>query len=42
MKEKFAKSKNIAFLDSTVKIMSGVKPENVAQIDAMADELCRA
>ena len=42
MKEKFAKSKNIAFLDATVKIMSGVKPENVAQIDAMADELCRA
>ena len=42
MKEKFAKSKNIAFLEPTVRIMSAVKPETSAQIDALADELCRA
>ncbi len=41
MKEMFAKSKNITWTDTTVKILSSVKTENIQQIDAMSDELCR-
>ena len=37
----FEKSKNITFTDTTVKIFSALNAENVAQIDALAEELCR-
>lgn len=39
MKEMFAKSKDITWLENTVTIKSAVKPENITQIEAMADEL---
>ena len=41
MKEMFAKSKKITWLNTTVKIMSSVKNETREQLEAMADELCR-
>ncbi len=41
MREKFTKSKDISWLDTTVTIKSAMTPENVAQLDAMADELVR-
>ncbi len=41
MKEMFSKSKNITWLENTVTIKSAVKPENVKQIEAMADELLK-
>ena len=41
MKEKFEKSKNIVFTDSFVKIMSVLNEESIAQIEKLADELCR-
>ena len=41
MKEKLASSKNITWLKTTVRIQSAVKQENVEQIEAMAEELCR-
>lgn len=41
MKEMFAKSKNITWLNTTVTIKSAVKPENIEQIEAMSDELCQ-
>ena len=41
MKELFAASKNINWLDTTVKIKSALGTENKEQIKAMADELCR-
>lgn len=37
----FEKSKNITWLDTTVTIKSGVKSENYAQLDAMAQELMK-
>ncbi|MDD6662186.1 MAG: FprA family A-type flavoprotein [Lachnospiraceae bacterium] len=40
MKKMLEESKNITWLDTTVKIMSAVKQENVEQIEAMAKELC--
>lgn len=39
MKEMFAKSKDITWLENTVTIKSAVKPENITQIEAMAYEL---
>ena len=41
IKNKFEKSKNITWLDTTVSIKSTVKPENIAQIEALADELMK-
>ena len=41
IKAKFEKSKNIAFTDTTVTINSAMTPENEAQLDALAEELCR-
>lgn len=38
IKAKFEKSKNITWLDTIVSIKSAVKAENIAQIEAMADE----
>lgn len=40
MKEMFEGSKNITWLDTTVKIMSAVKAENEEQIASMAAQLC--
>lgn len=41
MKEMFSESKNINWLNTTVRIMSAVKSETKDQLEAMADELCR-
>ena len=41
IKAKFEKSKNITWLDTIVSIKSAVKAENIAQIEAMADELMK-
>ena len=41
MRSKFEKSKNITFTDTTVKIFSALNEESKAQIEALADELCR-
>ncbi|MGN0551023.1 MAG: flavin reductase [Acutalibacteraceae bacterium] len=41
MREKLANSKNITFTDTTVKINSAVKSENIEQLEAMANELCK-
>ncbi len=41
IKSKFEKSKNITFTNSIVSIKSALKPENIAQIEAMADELLK-
>ncbi|MCM1008647.1 MAG: MBL fold metallo-hydrolase [Ruminococcus flavefaciens] len=41
MKAMFEKSKNITWLDTTVSVKAGVKTENIAQIEAMADELMK-
>ncbi len=41
MREMFEKSKNITFTDTTVKILSALNEESSAQLDALADELCR-
>ena len=41
MKGEFEKSKNITWLDKTVKIMSSLSSEDMDQLEAMADELCR-
>ncbi len=41
MKGMFEKSKNITWLDTTVTIKAGVKAENLAQLEAMADELMK-
>lgn len=41
IKAKFEKSKDITWLDTTVSIKSAIKPENIAQIEAMADELMK-
>ena len=39
MKAMFEKSKNIKWLENTVSIKSALKEENIAQIEAMAEEL---
>ena len=41
MKKMFDGSKNITFTDASVKIMSAVNQENIAQIEELAEELCR-
>lgn len=41
IKSKFEKSKDITFADSIVSIKSALKPENISQIEAMADELMK-
>ena len=41
MKGMFEKSKNITWTDTTVSIKSAVKAENIAQIEALADELMK-
>lgn len=40
MKAEFEKSKNITWLDTTVKIVSSLSEENMEQLDQMAEELC--
>ena len=41
MKGMFDNSKNITFTDATVKILSALSDNSKAQVDAMAEELCR-
>jgi len=41
MKKMFEGSKNLTFTDTTVKIMSALNDSSKAQIEAMADELCK-
>lgn len=41
MKGMFEKSKNITWTDTTVSIKSAVKSENIAQIEALAEELMK-
>ena len=41
MKGMFDNSKNITFTDATVKILSALNDNSKAQVDAMAEELCR-
>ncbi len=41
MKAEFEKSKNITWLDTTVKIMSSLSDENIKELDQMAEELCK-
>lgn len=41
MKEAFAKSKDIIYTETSVKIMSSLTEENVEQIEKMAEELCK-
>ena len=41
MKGMFEKSKNITWLENNVKVMSSLSEENMAEIDAMAEELCK-
>ena len=41
MKGMFEKSKNITWLENTVTIKAGFKSENIAQIEAMAEELMK-
>lgn len=41
MKGMLEKSKNISYAETSVKIMSALNDESAAQIDALADELCK-
>ncbi len=41
MRGMFEKSKNITFAENTVKIHSALNAESTAQLEALADELCR-
>ena len=41
MKAMFEKSKNITFAENTVTIKSALNAESRAQLEALADELCR-
>ena len=41
MKGMFEKSKNITWTETNVKVMSAVKEENVKEIEALAEELCK-
>ena len=41
MRGMLEKSKNITFTDTTVKILSALNDESSAQLEALADELCR-
>ncbi len=42
MREMLEKSKNLAFTETTVKLLSALNAESEAQIEALADELCKA
>ena len=41
MKGMFEKSKNITFAENTVKILSALNDESKAQVEALAEELCK-
>lgn len=41
MRKMFEESKNLTFTDTTVKMLSALNEESKAQIEAMAEELCR-
>lgn len=41
MKSMLEKSKNLIFADTNVKIMSALNVDSTAQLDALADELCK-
>ncbi len=41
IKEMFENSKNLTFAENTVKIMSALNAESTAQLEALADELCK-
>ena len=41
MRGMFEKSKNIEFTDTTVKILSALNEDSSAQLEALADELCK-
>ncbi|MDO5361775.1 MAG: flavin reductase [Eubacteriales bacterium] len=41
MREMFEKSKKISWLNNNIKIMSSLSGENMEQLEAMADELCK-
>lgn len=41
MKKMLANSKNLTYTDSTVRILSALNDESTAQLNALADELCR-
>ncbi|MBO5463213.1 MAG: FprA family A-type flavoprotein [Clostridia bacterium] len=41
MKRMFEKSKNLQFTENTVQIKSAVNDNNIAQLDALAKELCK-
>jgi len=41
MRELLEKSSNLTFTDTTVKILSAMNDESAAQLDALAEELCR-
>jgi len=41
MKSMLEKSKNITWLENSVKITASVKADNLLQIEAMAEELCK-
>jgi len=40
MKDMFAKSQNLTYADNTVRILSSLNDESLAQLGALADELC--
>ena len=40
MREMLSKQQNLTFTENTVKLLSGLKDANVAEIDALAKELC--
>ncbi len=41
MKEMLQKSKNLTYADTTVKILSALNAESTAQVEALAEELCK-
>ena len=41
MKELLEKSKNLTYTDATVRILSALNDESIAQVEALANELCR-
>ena len=41
IKAEFEKSKNLTWLDTSVKIMSSVSAQNMEELDQMAEELCK-
>ena len=41
MKKMLENSKNLTFTEATVKIFSAMNEKNVADIDALVEELCK-